>query len=51
MREYSLDKNGEIKHVEKMNEEDSKIYAELEKEIKAAAEKMDGIYSELYERV
>ena len=51
MLEYSLDKNGEIKHVEKMNEEDSKIYAELEKEIKAAAEKMDGIYSELYERV
>ncbi len=51
MREYSLDKNGEIKHVEKMNEEDSKIYAELEKEIKAASEKMDWIYSELYERV
>lgn len=38
-------------YVEKMNEEDSKIYAELENEIKAAAEKMDGIYSELYERV
>lgn len=46
--EYSLDKNGEIKHAEKMAKEDYKIYAELQSEIKEAVEKMDGIYSKLY---
>lgn len=48
MREYSLDKNGEIKHAEKMDKEDSKIYVELQSEIKEAVEKMNRIYSELY---
>ena len=44
----SLDKNGEIKHAEKMDKEDSKIYVELQSEIKEAVEKMNRIYSEFY---
>lgn len=46
--EYTIDKNGEIKHTEKMDKEDYKIYTELQSEIKKAVEKMDGIYSQLY---
>ena len=46
--EYTLDKNGEIKNPEKMDEEDYKIYSALQGEIKEAVEKMNGIYSKLY---
>ena len=46
--EYTLDKNGEIKNPEKMDEEDYKIYSALQGEIKETVEKMNGIYSKLY---
>ena len=48
IREYSLDKTGEIKNLKKMDEEDYEIYLELQGEIKKAVEQMNGIYSKLY---
>lgn len=45
---FSLDKNGEIKNVEKMDKEDYKIYTELQNDIKKAVKKMEEIYSQLY---
>ncbi len=48
IREYSLDKNGEIKDAEKMEPEDSEIYKELQGELKEAVKKMNEIYSKLY---
>ena len=48
IRNYSLDKNGEIKNVEKMDKEDYKIYTELQNDIKKAVKKMEEIYSQLY---
>lgn len=48
IRNYSLDKNGEIKNVEKMDKEDYKIYTELQNDIKKATKKMEEIYSQLY---
>lgn len=48
IREYTIDKNGKIKHEEKMDKEDYKVYTELQGKIKEAVEKMDGIYAQLY---
>ena len=48
MVEYTLDENGQIKHVEKMDKEYYEIYTKLQSDIKEAVKKMDTIYSTLY---
>lgn len=47
--EYSLDKNGAVKFKENMNNEDYKLYSQLESDIKACVTKLNNMYVELYE--
>lgn len=47
--EYSLDKNGQIKHKEKMDTADSEIYDQLKEQIASGVKKLNEMYSDLYE--
>lgn len=49
IREYSLDKNGQIKHKEKMDTVDYEIYDQLKDEIANGVKKLNEMYSNLYE--
>ena len=47
--EYSLDQDGRIKHREKMDAEDYKIYERFKGEIESGVKKLNKMYSKLYE--
>lgn len=47
--EYSLDKNGQIKHKEKMNDDDREVYEQFAGEIEDGTKKLNKMYSNLYE--
>lgn len=49
INEYSLDKNGQIKHQEKMDAADSEIYDQLKDKIASGVKKLNEMYSNLYE--
>lgn len=49
INEYSLDKNGQIKHKEKMDAADSEIYDQLKDKITSGVKKLNKMYSDLYE--
>ena len=49
-KEYSLDRNGQIKHKEKMEADDYEVYAKLKEEIENGVKKLNEMYSNIYER-
>lgn len=49
INEYSLDKNVQIKHGEKMDAADSEIYDHLKDQIASGVKKLNEMYSDLYE--
>ncbi len=48
INEYSLDKNGQIKHQEEMDAADSEIYDQLKDNIASGVKKLNEMYSDLY---
>ena len=48
-KEYSLDRNGQIKHKEKMEADDYEVYAKLKEEIENGVKKLNEMYSNIYE--
>lgn len=48
-KEYSLDKNGQIKHKEKMDADDYEVYIKLKGEIESGVKKLNEMYSKLYD--
>lgn len=48
-KEYSLDKNGQIKHKEKMDADDYEVYVKLKGEIESGVKKLNEMYSKLYD--
>lgn len=49
IKEYSLDKNGQIKYEEKMDAADFEIYDQLKDQIASGVKKLNEMYSNLYE--
>lgn len=49
IKEYSLDKNGQIKYKENMDKEDYKVYVQWQDEIENGVKKLNQMYAKLYE--
>lgn len=48
LNEYSLDKNGDVKHKDNMTKEDLELYGLLENDIKLSVKKLNNMYTDIY---